>query len=145
MKKGGDIKTFGHLQAVMKCSTQYKNAKGFINAVTNFIPYASNVKDVLGKSNDIKGFVLGMYQLPDDQRPPKGNLSKLDIDDPVAEIIDNKLEEEFLKYYIKKIQDDNMADKLIPEDWNITKEMTAWLQKAKQGRTITGFENESSK
>jgi hypothetical protein len=140
LKAGGDVVTFGDLQAVLKCSTGYENRVAFLKMVTGILPGLKHVTNIVKGSEKIQDFALSMYQVPDGQRPPKGNIGKMDMDDPVSEIIDNNLEKEFLDYYIKKISDDGMMDTPIGKDWNITKEITAWLQKTKEGRTITGYE-----
>ena len=139
--QGGDIKTFGELHALLNCTLKYKNRKKVLGMLTDLIPGVSAAKGIFDKSDEVSEFVLAMYQVPDGQRP-QGNLGKLDMDDPISNIISDKVETAFVRWLIQTLQDEGNLDKDIPDDWDVTDQLRDYLKKEKEGRTITGYEDE---
>jgi len=139
--QGGDIETFGDLVALLKCTVEYQDRKEVLNVLVNLLPGVASAKDVFEKSQDVAGFILAMYQVEDSARP-EGNLGKLDMDDHVAAILDDKVENLFVKDLITVIQRDESLDADIPENWDVTDALKAFLQKKYSTRTVTGYENE---
>tara|TARA_R110001583_G_C5503373_1_gene395972 strand:+ start:74 stop:733 length:660 start_codon:yes stop_codon:yes gene_type:complete len=64
-------------------------------------------------------------------------IDKLDVDDQLATIVDDKIEDNFLTYIQKKIESE---DGPIPGDWNINNELKQYLASKFGGRTVTGDE-----
>ena len=64
------------------------------------------------------------------------------MDDTVSDIISDKVEKEFVKWLISSIDNPDNFDKPIPDDWDITDQLRDFLKGNKDGRTITGYENE---
>jgi hypothetical protein len=64
-------------------------------------------------------------------------IDKLDVDDQLATIVDDKIEDNFLTYIQKKIKSE---DGPIPGDWNINNELKQYLASKFGGRTVTGEE-----
>ena len=64
-------------------------------------------------------------------------IDKLDVDDQLATIVDDKIENNFLTYIQKKIESE---DGPIPGDWNINNELKQYLASKFGGRTVTGDE-----
>ena len=62
-------------------------------------------------------------------------IDKLDVDDQLATIVDDKIENNFLTYMQKKIEKETGP---IPADWNINTELKQYLANKFGGRTVTG-------
>ena len=138
-----DIKTYGDLVALLRCTIEYEKGKKVLNYLIGFIPEIGLAQKIFNQSKSVNDFLLKMYQLPDEERPA-GNLGKLDMDDKVAAIIDNEIEKLFLKNLIQMLQQADNLDDDIPEDWQITHALKKFLEDREGGggRTITGFEKE---
>lgn len=130
----GDIQTWGDLLATLKCGIEYKDRKKFLNILTNQIPGLNAAKEVFASANSSADFILKMYQVDDEGRPA-GNMSKLDMDDHVAKMLDKDVEKEFIKHLIIIIGARNVDDN-IPAEWDITKEIEEYLRKYNFGRTV---------
>ena len=141
LKNQGDIKTYGDLVALLKCTLEYERGKEVINYIAQFIPGVAAAKEAFEQSKEVAGFVLAMYQTPDDQKVP-GNLGKLDMDDHVADIIEDRVENAFVKDLIQVIQQKENLDDDIPPNWEVTDALKDFLQRKYDKRTITGFEKE---
>tara|TARA_R110002020_G_scaffold191758_3_gene391703 strand:- start:7 stop:630 length:624 start_codon:yes stop_codon:yes gene_type:complete len=143
LKGQGDIDTWGDLLALLKCGIEYKDKTKFLKTVASFVPGISAGLTALEQSNNISQFVLAMYQMDDDQRP-QGNLGKLDMDDDVSDIIDNKVERAYIEFLIKKIDSGQLGglEEPINPQWDITTDLQQFLHSEKNNRTITGFEGQ---
>ena len=137
----GDIETFGDLVALLKCTVEYSGRKKVLSIIANFVPGVASAREAFEASQNVAGFILKMYQVDDNERPA-GNLGKLDMDDDVATILDNKVENLFVKDLIKVIQDGNSLDSPIPDNWDVTDALKAYLAREYEQRTITGYEQE---
>ena len=62
-------------------------------------------------------------------------IDKLDVDDQLATIVDDKIENNFLTHMQKKIESESGP---IPGDWNINNELKQYLASSFGGRTVTG-------
>lgn len=139
LKGQGDIQTWGDLSALLKCGIEYKDKKKVLSTLASFIPGVSAAMEVIKQSSDISEFILDMYQIEDDERP-EGNLGKLDMDDEVADIIDDRIEKVFLQFLVKDLTATKNLEQDIDPNWDITTALKAYLEKEKNSRTITGFE-----
>jgi hypothetical protein len=141
LQSSGDVKTFGELHALLKCTLEYKNRKKVLGILTNFVPGVAAAKEIFSNSDEVSEFVLGMYQVPDGQRP-QGNLGKLDMDDSVSEIISDKIEKAFVRWLVSTMQDEGNFERDIPDDWDVTDQLRDFLKNQNDGRTVTGYEGE---
>lgn len=139
LKGKEDIETWGDLLALLKCGVEYKGRKEVLNILASFVPGVSAAKDALEKANDISTAILRMYQVDDDARP-SGNMGKLDMDDNVSQMIDDKIEKQFIIDLIKLIQNQGNLEQQIPDNWNITAALQTFLTDKNKGRTVTGFD-----
>ena len=94
---------------------------------------------VIQKSSEISDLIIGAYQMDDESRP-EGAIGKLDMDDEVADIIDDKIEKAFIQFLIQEISDTKNLEQDIDANWNVTSALKAFLAREKNNRTITGFE-----
>ena len=137
--QGGDIQTWGDLQALLKCGSEYQNKKQVLATLASFVPGVAAAMSVIQKSSEISDLIIGAYQTPDGERP-EGALGKLDIDDEVSDIIDDEIEKAFIEFLIQEISDTKNLEQDIDADWDITTALKSFLAKEKNNRTITGFE-----
>ena len=143
LKGQGDIDTWGDLLALLRCGVEYKDKKEFLKTLASLVPWVGPGLDALEKSSNVSQFVLAMYQMDDNQRP-EGNLGKLDMDDDVSDIIDNKVERAYIEFLIKKISSGQLGglEEPINPQWDITTDLQQFLHGEKNNRTITGFEGQ---
>ena len=137
----GDIETYGDLVALLKCTLEYENKKKALGLIASVVPGVAAAKEVFDQSHEVAGFILAVYQVDDDSRP-SGNLGKLDMDDDVAAILDDKVENLFVKDLIAIVQQEGNFDTPIPDNWEVTDALKAFLKKNYDQRTVTGFEDE---
>jgi len=142
LKNQDGIQTWGDLIALLKCGIEYTDKVKVLGILASFLPGARTALEAIKASQDVSSAILRMYQIEDDKRP-QGNLGKLDMDDSVARIIDDKVERAFLKFLIDEITKNKNLAKDIDPNWNITIALQNFLKDQKsgfEGRTVTGFE-----
>ena len=139
LKGEGDIQTWGDMVALMKCGIEYSDRKKVLGRILAWVPGLGPALQMIQDSNDMSQFITRAYQV-DDDAIPSGNLGKLDMDDEVAAIIDDKVEKEFLKFLIAELTATKNLEQDIDPNWDITTALQAHLATAKDSRTITGFE-----
>ena len=138
LKSAEDLKTWGDLQALLRCTTEYRDKKQVLSKLIAWVPWVGQAQEAFTQASDTGGFITAAYQTDDSNRPG-GALGKLDMDDDVSSIIDDKIENAFIKFLINRISSPDVAEQPIPSDWNVTKELQDWLAKHKNSRTVTGF------
>jgi len=100
------------------------------------------VDEILGKipgasaAKSLFGFVKASYELPDESRTGTA-LDALDVDDPVAEIVDDPIENKFLKVFSKELED--MDGNTPISNLNMTELLSKFIAKHFDARTVTGF------
>jgi hypothetical protein len=129
-----NIETFGQLFDLLK-NIQLKAkggqiAQGAINAAIDtalgFIPGASSAKTAYE-------FFKACYNKPDDKKT-NTVLDRLDVDDQVSLIVDDNIENAFLKYITELIQK-YKPEQPIPPDWDMTRELNRYLKTNYQNRS----------
>lgn len=136
-----DLKTYGDLKAVVKSITkgQKKDKVGGVglDAIIGQIPIVGNIKTGVD-------LVRAFVEAPDTKKT-KTWLDKLQIDDNMSKIIDNAVENGFIQYVGKEIE--NQQDsKPLEQDFNMNQKLVDFLRNNYQGRTITGIkENKMNK
>lgn len=129
------IKTFGELLKVIR-GIQLKNKGGqlldkgisfAVDQAIGLIPGASNAKTAFD-------FLKAAFARPDTKKTGTV-VDKLNVDDQVAAIVDESIEQMFLSHLIKIIEQYG-ENTPIPADWNVTNELQTFLQKKFNNRTI---------
>jgi hypothetical protein len=129
-----ELNTYGDLKKVIKSiSLKQKGEKiGDIalDTVIGLIPGADVAKTTFD-------FIKAAFNKPDDKKT-KTWLDKLDIDDKMSSIVDDTVENGFLKNLTKSIEgeDDN---KPLEQDFNMNAKMVNYLKDKYDGRTISGI------
>ena len=127
--------TFGELKLVLNAiSTSSKSKKG-IEVGKNLLGLIPGL-DTGDKISTAYDLVKSLYSIKDDNRP-NNFLANFDMDDQVSQIVDNDLEDDFIKELIKKIE--NMPDSKKIGNFNITEQLRGYLAKKFNNRTVSGF------
>ena len=121
--------TWGRLKKQLKYFIGLKKGKDVAKAAAGFIPF-------LGGARDSYEVLKSLLSIPDGKRP-KGFLSKFDLDDKIQQIVDNDIEEDFVKYLINYIKEKN--DDEVIQDFNINKVLDNFLSLNYEGRGIKGY------
>ena len=124
-------KSWGILKKELKQFIRNKKGVGVAKASLGFVPF-------VGGARDLFDVLKALNSIPDNKRP-NGFLSKFDIDDNIKKIVDNNIEEEFVKYIVKYIEDKD-DDELV-NDFNMTDILNRFLQQEFAGRGVSGYNN----
>jgi hypothetical protein len=135
-----ELKTYGDLKnAINSISLKQKGdkivsqGKSFaLDQVLGFFPGASNAKTLYD-------FIKAATLRPDDKKT-KTWLDKLDIDDDVSAIVDDTVENGFLKYISDRIKSKNDNDSL-ENDFNMNQELASYLSDKYNKRYVAGVPN----
>lgn len=129
------INTFGDLLKVIQ-GIQLKN-KGSkildktvsftVDQILGLIPGASNAKTAFE-------FLKTAFGRSDTKKTGTF-IDKLNVDDRVAMIVDNSIEQKFLLHLVDIIKQKG-ADTIIPDNWNVTNEFQDFLRKNYDNRTV---------
>ena len=133
-----NIETVGDLKLLIKSATSKKRSDQGKSAFKDLA--SGMISDLIPGLNTVKGgfdALKTMYSLPDNKRTGTA-LDYLDVDDPVAAIVDDNVENRFLKAVSSEL--DNMDDNKPLSEFNITKLLAKFIKKEFQNRTIIGFE-----
>jgi hypothetical protein len=135
-----ELKTYGDLKnAINNISLRQKGdkivsqGKSFaLDQVLGLFPGASNAKTLYD-------FIKSATSRPDAKKS-KTWLDKLDIDDDVSAIVDDTIENGFLKYMSNKIKSRNDNDDL-EDDFDMNQELTNYLSDKYNQRYVAGVPN----
>lgn len=132
-----NIETVGDLKALIKTAVSKKKADQGKSA---FKDLASGlIADVIPGGGTVKGMfdaVKSMYSLPDEKRTGTA-LDYMDVDDDVSAIVDDNVENAFIKAVSEKIE--GMADDKPLVDLDMTKLLSQYLTTKFNKRTVSGF------
>ena len=133
-KKTMNVKTFGDLVNMIKnieSKQKFNNLKDAValtavDQVIGLIPGGSSIKSAYD-------FFKKVYNTPDTKKT-NTFIDKLDVDDEVSKIVDDTVENNFLKFIVKHLQsyDPNTP---IPPDWNMTQELIRYLKATYKNRS----------
>jgi hypothetical protein len=129
-----ELNTYGDLKKVIKAiSLKQKGEKignVALGTLVGFIPGADAAKTTFE-------FLSAAFKKPDTKKT-KTWLDKLDIDDQMSAIVDDTVENGFLKTLSKTIEaeDDNTP---LEQDFNMNAKMVNYLKKTYGGRTVSGI------
>ena len=128
------METYGDLKKVIKSiSLKQKGekvGKVAIDAVLGAIPG-------MGTAKTSFDFFKAAFQKPDDKKTSSW-LDKLDVDDEMSAIVDDTVENGFLKAIAAAIDKKPNDEKLDP-NFNMNAKMTKYLEDKYKGRTVTGL------
>ena len=135
-----ELKTYGDLKKVIK-SISNKQKLGKLGDVSldvavGFIPGGDLAKTTFD-------FIKAAFSKPDDTKT-KTWLDKLDIDDDTSKIVDDTIENGFLKDLSKKF-DSESDDKPLENDFNMNAKLVQYIKDKHNGRTITGIKENKMK
>lgn len=108
-------------------------AKGVVKVAADAVPFLSSIKTI-GK------LVRNMYRL-DDKVSTKSSLDNLNVDDNIAKIVDDRVENAFLNNWIEKLEKLAASNPNMPlEKISATRQLSNYLEKVYNKRTVDGFE-----
>lgn len=129
------METYGDLKKAIKAVNQKligtKIGNFAVDIALDFLPGAAAAKTTFD-------FIKSAFNKPDDKKTNSW-VDKLDIDDEVSAIIDNSVENGFLKLISQTI-DAEPDDKKLESDFNMNQKMVDYLKNNYKGRTITGIQ-----
>ena len=128
------METYGELkQAIKAISLKQKGTK--IGNVA--VDVALNVIPGIGAAKTTFDFIKAAFFKPDTKKTNSW-LDKLDIDDEMSAIVDDTVENGFLKMVAKTIESER-DDAPLEQDFNMNQKMVDYLKKEYGGRTVTGI------
>jgi len=129
-----ELKTYGDLKkAIKSISLKQKGEKiaGLAaDTISDFIPGLSTAKTTYD-------FIKAAISKPDTKKT-KTWLDKLDIDDNMSKIIDDTIENGFMRVISKTIEGES-DNKPLEQDFNMNQKLVDYLKNNYQGRTVTGI------
>jgi len=131
-----NLKTVGDLRKLIKIMQSEKRAKKGIEGIKDMgTGLLADLFPMGGTIQTAGETLFNMYSAPDDKKTDT-MLDKLNVDDEIAAIVDDTVEDNFLEQAVDAL-DAYGDDEDIPD---INKELSNWLQSAYDQRTVAGFE-----
>ena len=132
METYGDLKKIiNRIKLKQRGGKIISQGKSFIlDQALGLIPGASNAKTTFE-------FLKAAFEKPDTKKTQTW-LDKLDIDDDMSAIIDDTVENGFLKMIVSTIESESDSKPLEP-DFNMNAKMVDYLKREYSGRTVTGI------
>lgn len=135
-----DLKTYGDLKkAINIISLKQKGEKISNIAIDTVIGAIPG----LGTAKTTFDFIRAAVSKPDTKKTNTW-LDKLDIDDNMSKIIDDTVENGFMKVVSKTIEGE-ADDKPLEQDFNMNQKLVDYLKGNYQGRTVTGIRENKMK
>ena len=128
------FQTIGDLRQALKRIIASKKQGAVIDAAKDIA--AGAILDVIPGASTIKsifGLVKPMYSLPDEKRTGT-SLDKLDVDDDIAAIVDDTVEDNFLIDFAKSLE--GHPDTTPFDNINITKALQDYISNKYNKRTV---------
>ena len=129
-----ELNTYGDLKKVIKAiSLKQKGEKigdVALDTIMGFIPGADAARTTFD-------FIKAAFSKPDTKKT-KTWLDKLDIDDQMSAIVDDTVENGFLKALSKTIESED-DKKPLEQDFNMNAKMVIYLKNTYGGRTVSGI------
>jgi hypothetical protein len=138
METYGDLKkVISSIKSKQRGEKIFSQGKAFaLDQVLGLIPGASNAKTTFD-------FLRAAFEKPD-TRKTQTWLDKLDIDDEMSAIIDDTVENGFLKIMANTIEAESDT-KPLESDFNMNAKMVDYLKDKYEGRTVTGITEKKMK
>jgi len=135
-----ELNTYGDLKKVIKAiSLKQKGEKignVALSILTSFLPGADAAKNTFD-------FIRAAFNKPDTKKT-KTWIDKIDVDDEFSAIVDNTVENAFLKV-ISQTFDNEPDDKPLEDDFNMNQKLVDYLKEKFEGRTVTGIQENKNK
>ena len=135
-----ELNTYGDLKKVIKAISQKQKGEKIgqvaLNSITSLIPGADTAKTTFD-------FIKAAFSKPDTKKT-KTWLDKLDIDDEMSAIVDDTVENGFLKILSKTIENE-LDTKPLEQDFNMNAKMVNYLKQTYSGRTVSGIQENKDK
>ena len=133
-----ELKTYGDLKKVIKTISLHQKGEKIVSQGKEFvlaqllglIPGASNAKTAFD-------FIKAAIKKPDDKKT-KTWLDRLDVDDQMSMIVDDTIENGFMKTIAKTIESEPDNKPLEP-DFNMNAKMVDYIKNKYGGRFIAGI------
>jgi hypothetical protein len=138
METYGDLKkVINSIKSKQRGEKIFSQGKAFaLDQVLGLIPGASNAKTTFD-------FLRAAFEKPDTKKTQTW-LDKLDIDDEMSAIIDDTVENGFLKIMANTIEAESDT-KPLESDFNMNAKMVDYLKDKYEGRTVTGITEKKMK
>jgi hypothetical protein len=138
METYGDLKkVISSIKSKQRGEKIFSQGKAFaLDQVLGLIPGASNAKTTFD-------FLRAAFEKPDTKKTQTW-LDKLDIDDEMSAIIDDTVENGFLKIMATTIEAESDT-KPLESDFNMNAKMVDYLKDKYEGRTVTGITEKKMK
>jgi hypothetical protein len=138
METYGDLKkVISSIKSKQRGEKIFSQGKAFaLDQVLGLIPGASNAKTTFD-------FLRAAFEKPDTKKTQTW-LDKLDIDDEMSAIIDDTVENGFLKIIATTIEAESDT-KPLESDFNMNAKMVDYLKDKYEGRTVTGITEKKMK
>ena len=139
-----ELETYGDLKKLIKAISLKQKGEKIISKGKEFaldqilglIPGASNAKTAFS-------FFQAAFKKPDTKKTGTW-LDRLDIDDDMSAIVDDTVENGFMKALSATLEKEP-DDKALEPDFNMNAKMVDYLRKTHNGRTVAGIKEDSSK
>ncbi len=141
-EKSIEIKTYGDLKLALKNIKKDQNLKKFKDVGGKAFTAALNIIPGVGTAIDAYGIFKAAFNKPDNVKTNTW-LDKLDVDDDASAIVDDTVENEFLKAASDKFMDEP-DDKVLDPNFNMDNELNNHLKDKFNSRHIGGV-NEGRK
>jgi len=128
------METYGDLKKAIK-TIRLKQKGGKIGSIA--IDTILGAIPGIGTAKTTYDFLSAAFRKPDTKKT-KSWLDKLDIDDEVEAIVDDTVENGFLKT-LSQTFDSEPDDKPLEQDFNMNQKMVNYLKGEYKGRTVTGI------
>ena len=127
---GGEIQTIGDLKKIVAGARRLKTTKNMKGALGNLVKQIAT----LG-TNDLAGAVKSTYKLPDDTNMAPA-LSWMNVDDQVSAIVDDNLENAFLKTLEAELKSGRIPDDTPIGSLDMTKMLSNFIAGKHDKRTV---------
>ncbi len=141
-EKSVDLKTYGDLKLALTNIKKDQNLKKFKDIGGKAFSAAIGLIPGVGLANDAYGVFKAAFNKPDNVKTNTW-LDKLDVDDDASKIVDDTVENEFLKAAADKFMKEP-DDKVLDSNFNMDDELNNHLKKKFNARHVGGV-NEQEK
>jgi hypothetical protein len=137
-EQGFNLETYGQLKLLLNAIAKGQK-KGFILSKGKEIAIDIVLGAIPGAQAAKKGYDLfkGLINRPDNKKTDTW-LDKLDVDDEMAAIVDDKVENGFFQFQFDTVSNKN-NDEELPPGFNMNDELAKYLEKEYKQRTVTGY------
>jgi hypothetical protein len=132
--KAIELQTVGDLKKLVAQAVHAKKKGNTKDAALAVV--AGIITAPLGPGKDLIDLARAAYSLPDEKKLQPG-LAQLNVDDEVSAIVDDKLENAFLKTLSKELSSGGIPDDTPLQKLDMTKMLSNFIAKRHDKRTIT--------